>query len=485
MYRPRLRAHLRVEGDQLADDLLKRSYPLVGAMAAVVPRLDGETAWDDVQAAVVAGGATADDAGEALRRLFVLHAIEGAGDAMVAKLGRVLRREESVPTSILEGARFACQGSGACCQGYAFGPLTDADVARLEALDLAAAFPAVAAPYYETHAAGRYLRRDGERCVFLGADQRCGIHAAFGADAKPGFCRLYPLDSFGTVEGIRIVDRGTCATFGVSARTGLPLVDDLERVRPLLAAPALHHPVVLVDEWAWDYGLFLRFTTAATTMVRANRAPAAETLHAIGRLLDALALATARCPLAPGQPDAIVGSILALPDTAWYRPSRREADGVRALVELLRALSETVTAALARNLIGSAAARVRSFSLLVDHTADTLDDGPGAPPPPPAADVDEALRLSLRQQLFGRHLIVNNHAGAGLARIAIIQLLALAAARLDAGPRPLTAADLSRGHMLTTRAFGSTMLDDTLAAHDPRWRLLLDGLPAAARAFRG
>lgn len=316
-YRPRLRAHWRVDEERLVDGLLERSYPLEAVARSLVPLLDGASEWPVLRERLIADGHVAEDVDAALRRLLLLHAVEGAGDELVAKLERVLRREEAVPTSVLEGARFGCQGSGGCCQGYRFGPLTDADAAKLDSLDLAAAFPHLAPPYLETSEAGRYLRRVGDRCVFLTDEQRCGLHAAFGADAKPGFCRLFPLDSFGTIEGIRIVDRGTCATFAVSARAGLPLVDDLDRVRPLLRPPVLHHPVVVVDGWAWDYAIFLRFTTTATTMVRRKRGTASETLRAIGRLLDALSVATARCPLGSGQPEAVMTAVLAIADDAW------------------------------------------------------------------------------------------------------------------------------------------------------------------------
>lgn len=487
-YRPRLRAHLRVEPDRLEDGLLKRTIPLEGAAVAVAPLLDGTREWSEIRTLLEAGGHTADAADGALRGLMFLHVLEGAGDVMVAKLERVIRREEAVPYSILEGARFACQGSGACCQGYAFGPLTDEDVARLDALDLAAAFPGIAAPYVDTSEAGRYLRRNGDRCVFLAEDRRCGLHAAFGADAKPGFCRVFPLDSFGTVEGIRVVDRGTCATFAVSARTGLPLADDLARVRPLLHAPALHHPVAFVDGRPWDYALFLRFTTAATTLVRRNHGTASETLAAIGRCLDALSVAAARCPLEPGQPDAIVSAVLGIADTSWYRTPRAEAAaaGVRALVDVLGDLGAAVTHAIEVGLAPASDGRLRELAVLIEQTAAASTANGAADPAtltPPAPDVDDALRLSMRQQLFGRQVLVGGHAGAGLVRIAVIQLLALAGARLEAGTRALTAADLNRGHVLVTRGFQAGKLDDVLVEHEPRWRVLLDGLVPAAHAF--
>jgi Fe-S-cluster containining protein len=470
---------MRLEQGRLEDGLLDRSLLLEGAAAALAPMLDGTAEWSLIRTTLVELGHAPEAVDNALRRLLLIHAVEGAGDALVAKLERVLRREETLPISILEGARFGCQGSGACCQSYAFGPLTDDDVAALDALDLAAAFPHVAPPYVETNEGGRYLRRDGDRCVFLTAQRRCGLHAAFGSEAKPGFCRLFPLESFATIEGIRVVDRGTCATFAVSARAGLPLVDDLPRVRPLLHPPVLHHPVVLVKEWAWDYGLFLRFTTAATTMIKRNLGTASETLMAIGRCLDALTEATAQCPLGPGQPDAIVSAVLAVDGTSWYRAPSSDAAiaGARAISELLRALGEAMTEAADRGQTHALAARELIEHTAAAVTADTL------PARAVAADagVDEALRISMRQQLFGRHILVGGHASAGLMRIAVIQLLALAGARLQAGQRALGAADLNRGHVLAARAFESGRLDAVLVEHEPRWRVLLDGLARAAQ----
>jgi Fe-S-cluster containining protein len=482
-FRPRLRAHLRLEQDRLDDRLLDRSVHLKDAAAALAPLLDGATEWLDIRSTLVELGHAPEAVDNALRRLLFLHAIEGAGDATVAKLERLLRGEETVPTSILEGARFGCQGSGACCQGYAFGPLTDADVATLDALDLAAVFPNVEPPYVETDEGGRYLRRDGDRrCVFLNGERRCGLHAAFGSDAKPGFCRLFPLDSFGTIEGIRVVDRGTCASFAVSARVGLPLVDDLPRVRPLLPPPVLHHPLVLVGEWAWDYAVMLRFTTAATTLVKRNLGTASETLMAIGRCLDALMEATAQCPLEPGQPDAVVSAVLASDATSWYRPADSDAAiaGTHAMSDLLRALGVAFTEAIDGGDTHPLAAR--DLAALLEHTATAITaDVLPATAPAANAGVDEALRISMRQQLFGRQFLVGGHANAGLVRIAVIQLLALAGARIEAGARALTAADLNRGHVLATRAFESGKVDAVLVAHEPRWRVLLDGLARAAQ----
>jgi Fe-S-cluster containining protein len=485
-YRPKLRAHLHLEEGRLADWLLQRTISLDGAAAALAPRLDGEHDWDELRAGLAADGHDEDDLDQAMRGFLFMHATEGAGDALAARLERVVGKQEQVPTSLLAGARFECQGSGGCCQGYMFGPLSDDDVARLDRLDLAGAFPHLQPPYYhEEPDRGRFLARDGDRCVFLEGSNRCGIHARFGADAKPALCRMYPLDSFATVEGIRIVDRGNCATFGVSARRGLPLVDDLDRVRPLMDPPLLHHPPAVVDGWAWDYGLFLRFTTAACDLVRANVGTASATFGAIARMLGALADGVLACPLAPGEPDATVSAVLATPHADWYGdPDPVESTiALRRLVSLLHQLAPAMHEAADRGKAKAATERFRALTELVERADSVLVAHDGTVVAPDyGPDVDDALRISLRQQLFGRHVLLGSHAGSGLVRIGLLHLIALVGARVDAGARPITAADLSRGHMLANRVLNTNALDALFVEHEPRWRLVCEGIAVAAGA---
>lgn len=463
-FRPRLRPHLAVHGEVLIDSLLNHALPLTPVLAALGSRLDGTREWTALRRELIDAGHDGSAIDAALRQLLLLHAVDGAGDAIAAKLERVVRRHEAVPTSILEGARFACQGSGGCCHGYAFGPLRDDDVARLEALDLAGAFPQLEPPYVEQHDSGRYLRKVGDQCCFLAADRRCGLHAAFGPEAKPALCRLYPLDSFGTVEGIRVVDRGCCSRFATSSRAGLPLIDDLPRLRALFDAPKLHHPVIVVDGWGWDYGLFLRFTTAATTLVRRNLGTAGDTLAAIGRCLGALANALVNCPLKPGQPDGVVNAVLAADPAHWYQPTLTNTDGAQALIELLRALEQAVIDTAAGDGVG--ADFVRFARVLIERLA---PDGTVTPTAASSPGLDDILRLSLRQQLFGRCATVSGLAGTGLVRIGLIQLFAVASAKQD----------LSRGHAAAVRVFDSNRLDAVLIAREASWCMLVAAIAVA------
>jgi len=75
------------------------------------------------------------------------------------------------------------------------------EVARIER---AASALGVADPIVE----GR-LRHDDGVCAFLEADDRCGIHRAFGAEVKPAVCQQYPFALVQTEGGPRAgVDPG-------------------------------------------------------------------------------------------------------------------------------------------------------------------------------------------------------------------------------------------------------------------------------------
>ena len=57
-------------------------------------------------------------------------------------------------------------------------------------------------------------RKDGA-CVFLGENNRCRIHARYGAEAKPLACRLYPFVLVPTGERWRVGLRFACGTAGL------------------------------------------------------------------------------------------------------------------------------------------------------------------------------------------------------------------------------------------------------------------------------
>ncbi len=112
--------------------------------------------------------------------------------------------------SVLDGARFGCRCSGGCCGGYLYGPIDDETAARIanhRFVENADQIYGVGA-FDEGVVHGkkvRVLRRIAGHCVFLGSDHKCVIHKEMGSEAKPIFCRIYPLNVALAPDGIAYI----------------------------------------------------------------------------------------------------------------------------------------------------------------------------------------------------------------------------------------------------------------------------------------
>ncbi|HKA88814.1 MAG TPA: hypothetical protein VKE22_14195 [Haliangiales bacterium] len=508
-WRPTLRAGVRIDetdaGWLIADEILDRRVELARDNGAPARLLDGTRGLDDY---LRDGGEAAEPL---LRRLLLLNLIEGAGKDIVDRYARIARGDEPLPWSILEEARFECQGSGECCQNYVFGPLEDEDIERLGKLDIAGAFPHLGpGPYVETiEKEGappfRSLATVDDRCVFLQDDHRCGLHARFGADAKPRLCRQYPTEAFATISGIKVYDKGTCATFARSARAGLPIIDDLPRIRGLLPKNYhLYHPMVMLgDGIPLDYGHYLRFIDAGVALVKRRRGTAAETVRALCRGLVRLAGALAACPLAPGEPDATVAACLADPD-AWYEGEpAADSPAVRGGAFRTAELADGLLTAIGGT-IGNAAAAGRGYMShrllrevaqplhLLVHEAMRASGAPASMEYYDAVaavavddpEIDVVLRISLRQKLFGTRSLVEARAFPALLRLGMVLNLTVWGARLRAAAAGRSAAiadDLSYAHMLASRLCELGTVEDELVRYEVSAPAVLEALPAVAR----
>ena len=167
--------------------------------------------------------------------------------------------------SILEGARFACQGSGACCGGYVYGPIEDAVVRVVRAhrfTENGELLNGPADPFERTEIDGefvRVLRRVDGRCVFLSRTNKCLIHQEISPEAKPGLCRAYPFNVALAPNGVAYVSLNMeCAGFADGSH-GTLLEDTLEEDLPvLLAMPTQRVP----PRVAWAGGVTLDFESA-------------------------------------------------------------------------------------------------------------------------------------------------------------------------------------------------------------------------------
>lgn len=100
--------------------------------------------------------------------------------------------------------RHACHACAACCHGWRVTLHDDDEAARIarhgEALGVAAPIDNGA------------LRQADGRCVFLGDDDLCRIHARFGAAEKPRVCQLYPRLSVLAEDGLRLGADPSCSS---------------------------------------------------------------------------------------------------------------------------------------------------------------------------------------------------------------------------------------------------------------------------------
>jgi Fe-S-cluster containining protein len=145
----------------------------------------------------------------------------------------------NAPFSLLIETRFTCGACGACCRSQAFGPLSTAEVARLERLaaadpDMARAVVRRADPGPLAREVYEIARHEDGRCVFLTDAGRCRVHEELGADAKPLACQVFPFAVQPAVEGVVVSDTTLCATYGESSAAGAPLHEVFDTWRPVL-----------------------------------------------------------------------------------------------------------------------------------------------------------------------------------------------------------------------------------------------------------
>lgn len=100
--------------------------------------------------------------------------------------------------------RHACHACAACCHGWRVTLHDDDEAARItrhgEALGVTDPIE---------HGA---LRQADGRCVFLGDDDLCRIHARFGAAEKPRVCQLYPRLAVLAEDGLRLGADPSCSS---------------------------------------------------------------------------------------------------------------------------------------------------------------------------------------------------------------------------------------------------------------------------------
>lgn len=146
---------------------------------------------------------------------------------------------------VREGLRYECLCCGACCSGRFAVVLNERDVTRLRGFDLASATGVSLDEATERSPDGHLmLRRPEQRCVYLGPNAMCMIHAHFGRDAKPFQCRAFPWAPIWTPKGgvIRMVLESSKQH--LSSETGPLVAPQAQRIWDELAHDAVVIPSI-------------------------------------------------------------------------------------------------------------------------------------------------------------------------------------------------------------------------------------------------
>lgn len=276
---------------------------------------------------------------------------------------------------------WACHACGACCRNYRFGPVEPAVLAGLEAVDVAAHWPPAAAqPWYRVEPgpdgadAAFFTSVDGA-CVFLTPENRCAIHERWGAEAKPGFCRSFPIHRVRVGETVRAVLRPDCA--GAGGEDPPLTAADLDGLPPPLSLPDAAPPMIaLLPKMGVDAATFSRLEAALLSRIGAGE-PAQE----LARLRSALF--------------EVMGRAAPPADLRSYA----EATG-RAQAALLRAADGCARA--------STGWQAGVFERLHARLSSER------PPRPLTPDAAALGRMLLRNFLFGRQFLPHGSLGEGL-----------------------------------------------------------------------
>lgn len=138
-----------------------------------------------------------------------------------------------------------CGGCSECCRRYSI-PVDADERRRIESQgwekepDLAGV-----PPFVQEKGEWKLATRPDGACVFLGADNRCRIHAQFGSAAKPLACRIYPFLLVPAGDHWRLGLRLACPA--AAANDGRPLADHAGEAREYAALLEAGNGAAAVD----------------------------------------------------------------------------------------------------------------------------------------------------------------------------------------------------------------------------------------------
>ncbi len=150
-----------------------------------------------------------------------------------------------------------CHNCTLCCRLFALGPVDPTIVAGLEARDVGQDWAPAAGGWYHETPDGFFLDHVDDSCVFLRPDGMCAVHALYGPEAKPAFCRTFPFTLVEQPGGTVHAVREDCGGSWRSQAEGTPVAEaiaalpaDAPRLRwgddPVLVLPGVG---LAADDW--------------------------------------------------------------------------------------------------------------------------------------------------------------------------------------------------------------------------------------------
>jgi Fe-S-cluster containining protein len=329
-----------------------------GGAARLVEAIDGRRSVRELSESLAAQGVAAgvEDVGRViglLDSMYLLDNERGRARALAAQARPRVAAASGL--RVVPGARWDCHACGYCCSnGQRFGPIGEADRARVLAHDWSGLVPGPARPedlFFEVpdDAGGPpriYLQQRGGRCVFLDAENLCAIHRRLGPEAKPQICRMFPYAAVATPEGTFVSIRRECKSLHLSIENGTEVATRIPEIERLVAeTPPLPDVEGVASVGAlvqWTSTVAIPFEVAAAVRAAALRrieAPGAPHERALLAVRDIVWEVARRLGDRPGEPELEAARTFAEACAASDAPRPLEAVPDQARSQALRALA--------------------------------------------------------------------------------------------------------------------------------------------------
>lgn len=218
-----------------------------------------------------------------------------------------------------EGFAWSCHSSGHCCRDFPSLPVDAATADAMQQVDWAPVSAATGGAITSADdvllripgAAGRACElrhKDDGACVLLDAANRCTLHAAHGAAAKPATCRTFPFHFRETPGGTFVGLSFVCPS--VRSSRGLPVADqvaDLTHLRALgSSASTCTGTILLTRRCSVSWNLYLRIEALLASLLAESSLPLRQRLTALNLLINFIhRFAEESGTLTPGTTDVV------------------------------------------------------------------------------------------------------------------------------------------------------------------------------------